>query len=286
MKKRFLVLGSTGQLGKAFQEVLRKEEKQHYFLSHQEVDITDTDKLKSCLERIKPAVLINCSAYNEVDLAETNPAQAFLVNAKAVENLAEISKKNNIFLIHYSTDYVFDGATQRPYAEEDLPCPLNKYGQSKLDGEKAIQGILNDYLLFRVSWVFGRGERNFLAKAIKWASTQKEMKIAQDEISVPTFTEDIVQATVSAQKKGLVGLYHLTNTGYCSRCDWVRFFFEKKGFDNKIIPVSSDHFHLPAKRPKFSAMTNHKLSTLLKNNIPSWQEAVERFIQTDSTKKE
>lgn len=276
-KRRFLVLGSAGQLGQAFQETLSQESKDHLFLSRQDLDIADADKLKSCLEDIKPTVLINCSAYNDVDLAETKPQEAFRANARAVENLADISKKNNIFLVHYSTDYVFDGSAQNPYVEMDIPNPLNQYGKSKLEGEKAVKSILKDYLLFRVSWVFGKGERNFLAKASKWARTQKEIKIAQDEISVPTYTKDIVNTTLSSYLKGLVGLYHLTNSGYCSRYDWVKFFFENKGINNKMIPALSEDFHLPAKRPKFSAMSNRKICTDLNNEMPSWQEAVERF---------
>ena len=278
MKKRFLVLGSTGQLGRAFEQALSKDEEGHFFLSHQDINVTDNNQVKKCLDELKPTVIINCSAYNDVDLAERRPQDAFAVNAEAVECLAELSKKKNIFLIHYSTDYVFDGALARPYHEDDTPNPLNKYGESKLAGERALQGILRNYLLFRVSWVFGKGERNFLAKATKWASAQKEIRIVQDEISVPTFTEDIVTTTLLAYAKGLTGLWHLTNSGQCSRYDWVRFFFEKKGFDNKIIPVSSADFQLPVKRPKFSVMAHQPLSAALKVTIPSWQEAVERFI--------
>jgi len=279
MKNRFLVLGSSGQLGRAFQEVLSKEDSAHVFLSRQELNITDVDHLALCLDDIKPIAVINCSAYNDVDAAEGKPAEAFAVNAKAVFWLADLCKKKNIFLIHYSTDYVFDGSQTNPYTEEDMPRPLNNYGQSKFEGERAIQGILRDYLLFRVSWVFGKGKRNFLVKAAKWASTQKEIKIAQDEVSSPTYTHDIVDATLSAYAKGLVGLYHLTNTGHCSRYDWVKFFFEKKGINNKMIPACAADFHLAAKRPKFSAMSHQKLCKDLKKDIPSWQEAVERFCQ-------
>ncbi len=281
MKNRFLVLGSTGQLGRAFQKALTREDEKHFFLSHQDLDITDIDKLTRCIKEIKPTVVINCTAYNDVDLAEKKSEDAFRINATAVQNLADVAHKSNIFLIHYSTDYVFDGAKHTLYTEQDTPSPLNCYGQSKLAGERALEGILKDYLLFRVSWVFGKGERNFLAKATKWASAQKEIRIAQDEVSIPTFTDDIVNATLLACTKGMSGLYHLTNTEHCSRYDWVRFYFEKKGFNNRIIPVSSDDFHLAAKRPKFSAMANSQLCLALKSSIPSWQEAVMRFVQME-----
>ena len=280
-KRRFLVLGAAGQLGRAFVKVLRGESQHHCFLSHQELDITDADRLQSCLKELKPDVVVNCSAYNDVDRAQTDPEPAFRVNARAVQTLAELSRKNHLFLVHYSTDYVFDGTASKPYSEDDTPNPLSRYGQSKLDGEKAVQGTLSDYLLLRVSWVFGQGKQNFLAKAAAWARTQNELKIVQDEVSVPTFTDDIVRATIQACAQGLVGLYHLTNTGFSSRYDWVRFFFEKKGFDNKIIPVLSSDFHLPARRPKFSAMSNGRLGRILPGGIPSWQDAVERFARED-----
>jgi dTDP-4-dehydrorhamnose reductase len=174
---------------------------------------------------------------------------------------------------------VFDGTRKTLYTENDQPNPLSQYGKSKFEGEKAVQGILSDHLLFRVSWVFGPGGINFLAKAKQWAKERTELKISDDEISVPTYVDDIVDGTLSALAQGAKGMYHLTSTGSCSRYEWVKFFFEIMKFDNRIVPVPSAEFHLAAKRPVFSAMDNRKIANLLKIDIPGWQKGVERFAQ-------
>jgi dTDP-4-dehydrorhamnose reductase len=201
------------------------------------------------------------------------------VNAMGVRNLARASKKMDSLLVHFSSDYVFDGTKEDFYTEEDITNPLNKYGESKLSGELFLKEETDNFLLFRVSWVFGAGQQNFLYKLLEWAKQKKLLKVVCDQISVPTCTRDIAHLTMFAINKGLRGVYHLTNSGYASRYEVARFFLEKTGMDNLVLPVRSDAFPSPAKRPYFSAMSNIKLSRALDVQIPDWRIGIESHVK-------
>ncbi|MEK7275559.1 MAG: dTDP-4-dehydrorhamnose reductase, partial [Candidatus Desantisbacteria bacterium] len=223
-------------------------------------------------------IILNCSAYNLVDKAENDLDAALRVNANGVKNLASVSEKHHALLVHYSTDYVFDGTKNDFYTEDDVPCPINNYGKSKLAGEKALLEETDNFLLFRTSWVFGQGKQNFLYKLAEWAKTSRVLKIVYDQLSIPTCTEDIVKITMLAIRNGLKGMYHLTNSGYASRYEVARYVVERLGMDNLILPVSSDYFSAAAKRPFFSALSNSKLSKELGISIPEWRGGIDRFV--------
>ncbi len=280
---KYLVLGKKGQLGREFVKVLSQNSKVKLFsFARPELDVTDTKKVQALITKIKPDVVINCTAYNLVDLAETNFFDAYKTNALAVYNLFLICKEINAYFITYSTDYVFDGTKEGLYLEEDTPFPLNEYGKSKLTGEKWVLEHAKDYekfLIFRTSWVYGEGTQNFIYKLINWAKTQEYLKIAYDEVSVPTSTKTIVEVTLKAIEKGLYGLFHLVNSGYASRYEWAKKIFSLKGIKKFIYPVSKEIFSLPAKRPSFSAMDNSKISKALSIEIPSWEEALKDFVE-------
>ncbi|OQX81576.1 MAG: dTDP-4-dehydrorhamnose reductase [Candidatus Omnitrophica bacterium 4484_70.1] len=276
--KKFLITGSEGQLGTSFQEVLSKKGIEFYAPNKQQLNITDFGNLCGMIDKVKPDVILNCAAYNAVDEAEENPSVAYATNSNAVEDLATLCQKKGIFLVHFSSDYVFDGTKKGFYTEEEIPNPLNVYGKSKLKGEEAIKRILKDYLIFRVSWVFGEGTRSFLYKVYQWAKKEKVIKISGDEVSVPTYTEDIANLTLLSLEKGLIGLYHLTNNGYASRYEWAKYFLLKLEIDSFIIPVPQSSFATKAKRPLVSCMSNKKLSRALNIDIPYWENAVNRFV--------
>ena len=181
--KKILIAGAGGQLGREFTDYLSGRGVDFIAPAEQDFDVTDFDSIGAAVRRIKPGIIINCAAYNQVDAAEDEPDTAFKVNAGAVRNLAALCRQENIFLVHYSSDYVFDGSKGSPYTEEDAP---NLYGKSKLEGERAVQETLRDYLIFRTSWVFGKGKQNFLYKLSSWAKEKKELRIAEDEVSCPT----------------------------------------------------------------------------------------------------
>lgn len=272
---KYLITGAEGQLAREFLKNLGQEAKG---LSRQELDIGNLDKVLESLQGLRPQIIINCAAYNYVDLAEERYYEAIRTNTIGPRNLAYGAKKIGALLVHFSTDYVFDGKKTTPYIEEDTPQPLNIYGKSKYMGELSIREEMVNYLIFRVSWVFGDGRQNFIYKLLKWVEEKEVLEVTSDEVSVPSSTSTIVNVTLKALNERLTGLYHLTNSGYASRYEWAVFVLEKLGIKRKVIPISSERFNLPAKRPKFSAMINERIAGLLGITIPSWQEAtIERL---------
>jgi dTDP-4-dehydrorhamnose reductase len=277
---KYLITGANGQLATEFKKNLDNNSSIEVLaLAREKLDISDLKSLEDVITSFKPTIIINCAAYNNVDGAENETDKAFKINSEGPKNLANLANKIGALIVHYSTDYVFDGTKDDYYTEEDEPNPLSIYGKSKLEGERAIMSETENYLIFRVSWVFGEGRQNFLYKLTEWAKRNKVIKIVSDQVSIPTYTEDIVKVTRRAIDKGLRGLFHLTNSGYASRYEVARFFIEVTGKDNLVLPVSSIHFPVLAQRPYFSAMSNKKISKLLDIEIPNWRNAVERFVK-------
>lgn len=272
---KVLITGASGQLARAF--IRRFQQDGTLFLAPPEaqLDITDAGIVGSAVAAFRPDVIINGAAYNNVDAAEQTPEIAFRVNRDAVAILADAARQHGARLVHFGSDFVFDGTAQVPYDETDATAPLNVYGQSKLEGETAALATGN--LLFRVSWVFGDGTQNFFWKLREWSRGKSSMRIVWDQVSVPTYTEDIVTVTLKALEQGLEGRWHLTNAGYASRIETARVFLREIGSDCTVIPVGSDAFPAPARRPFFSVMSNRRLTERLQLHIPDWEDAVARF---------
>lgn len=276
---KFLVTGAQGQLARQFLNTLQNMEFDVVAFDREGLDISDQDAVNGRISENTPDVVINCASYNFVDRAEDDFETARRVNAAGVKNLATTCNDKGVLLVHYSTDYVFDGAKEDFYTEEDEPNPLNRYGESKLEGERLLRQETDNCLLFRVSWVFGEGQSNFLYRLSEWAKKNRILRIVSDQVSVPTYTGDIVNVTLFALNKGLRGLYHLTNGGYASRYEVARYYIEQTGMDNIVLPVTSDYFPSPAKRPYFSALSNYKLSRDLNVYIPDWKLGIERYVR-------
>jgi dTDP-4-dehydrorhamnose reductase len=274
--KSYLILGSNGQLGREFCKVFTRERIQFFAPPENESDITKFELMHLLIEKTLPDVIINCAAYNAVDLAEEQKEKAFLINHHGVENLASLSRMKGINLVHFGTDYVFDGSNKEPYVESDKTNPLSVYGQSKLAGEKAAFAVGG--LICRLSWVFGDGTQNFICKLRGWASANPVLKVSDDEVSVPTYTVDIVRFTFLAIEKDLHGLFHLTNSGYASRFELAKYVIEKSGMTNTVVPVPMSTFPVKAQRPKFSPMSNQLISEKLGVEIPDWKSAVTRYL--------
>ncbi len=273
---KLLIAGQDGQLGREFARlappgftVEAPDEKSF--------DITNPEAIRNIIAQCRPDVLINCAAYNQVDEAEKNTGPAFAINTTGVGHLAAACKQAGVKLIHYGTDYVFDGEKGTPYTEEDAVSPINKYGESKLAGERLVLQASPSFLLFRASWVFGEGKQNFLYKLLQWAQGGNTVRVVDDQVSTPTSTRQIVRLTLLALQAGLSGLYHMTASGYASRYEIARYFFEKAGLTNEIIPVPTDYFPSPASRPRFSALSNAKLAATLGIAIPDWKQDVESY---------
>ena len=274
---RYLITGSSGQLAKCFAARFEIEGITFFAPPESSLDVTDQNAIDLAVKESNPDVILNCAAFNAVDVAEDYPISAIAINSTAVANLATACKKYGCLLVHYGTDYVFDGKGDKPYIESDAVNPINEYGKSKIAGEQALTNAGIDFLLLRVSWVYGRGTQNFLYKMQKWAQGKSSLNVVSDQISVPTYTEDIVTYTLKSIEAGLKGLYHLTNSGYAARNEVASLFFKELGRDIEILPVDSDAFPSPVSRPAFSAMNNAKLSQALGLEIPSWEDAIGRF---------
>ena len=281
---KFLITGADGQLGGEFAKELEKRKLNYLALGREDLDITDFKKIQKAVADFKPDFLINCAAYNDVDRAEEDWQTAFLVNGIGPKNLAIAARENNCVLVHYSTDYVFDGKKNFPYTIADTPAPINKYGKSKLLGENFVRDFAEKYYLIRLSSVFGNNPKaSFPLKLISWAKEKKELKIVDDQFFSPTFTGDVVKATLDLIKTDAYGLYHMTNSGYCSRYKWAKYILEKIHWQGKIIPAKSEDFHSLAKRPKFSVLNNFPLKDIIGYGLPDWKEATERYLNTLST---
>jgi dTDP-4-dehydrorhamnose reductase len=278
-KQTYLILGSNGQLGKQFKKELTVRGENLFAPEEKDCDITNYDRLARHVEALGPTVVINCAAYNAVELAEQQPDVADLVNSKAVENIATLCGHLGIFLVHYSTDYVFDGKKGDLYSEDDAPNPLNAYGRSKLSGEEALQKHAGDFLLFRTSWVFGNGPQNFIHKFLQWTRKGNQIKLSSDEVSVPTSSADLVSVTLASLEKGLKGLHHLTNSDYASRYELGRYVAKVLSLKNLIIPVPMSTFPSFLQRPSFTAMSNARLQKHLGLTIRDWRSAIDRFFQ-------
>ncbi len=276
---KFVIFGAMGQLGKEIQQELIKRKLEVYAFSREEVDITEFEKVREVIRSLNPEFIINASAYNDVDGAEVDKETAFKVNSYAVKNLAELASKQKSILVHFSTDYVFDGTKNKPYTLLDAPNPLNTYGKSKLEGETFIQDLLNRYFIIRVSWVFGFGKRNFPHKLIELTKTQNTIKVATDQISSPTYTKDAAKVIVSLILKGKFGLYHLANNGFCSRYEWAETILRALNWKGELIPAKMEEFRPLAKRPVFTPLDSNKIIEETGINLPDWKDGTTRFIK-------
>lgn len=273
---KYIITGSSGQLAKDFIEKFTKENIDFFAPSEQDLDITDKNKILKIIQEYKPNVIINCAAYNNVELAQTDNSAAILINKIAVQYLSEISNAQNIKLVHFGTDYVFDGKKHDFYTEEDKTNPLNEYGKSKLCGEQEALKYKNN-LVLRLSWVIGNGKQNFLYKLSNWLQKTSKLNISCDEISIPCFTFDIVKYTMLAINKNLNGLYNLTSSGKCSRFELAKEYIKLMNYKAELTPVPMASFNSKVERPLFTAMSNKKISAELQTNIPNWKDSLKVF---------
>lgn len=278
MNTKFLILGANGQLGKAFKKELSARGINCSAPDEKDCNITQFDEMKRMIDSCAPDVVINCAAYNAVDDAENKKDLADLINHQAVKNVAEICAANGSLFVHYGTDYVFDGNKGDFYLESDTPNPLNVYGATKLAGERAVLDTSGDSLVLRLSWVYGEGTQNFIHKLLGWASKNRILRISSDEVSIPTNTHVVVLKTLELIEMKITGLFHLTNSDYCSRYEWCRFVLETLNLDNIVIPVPMSTFSTPARRPAFAPMSNQNVRKILNEPIPHWKASMKEYL--------
>jgi dTDP-4-dehydrorhamnose reductase len=288
-RPNILLFGKNGQLGWELNRTLLTLGNLTA-LDFPEIDLTNPDCLKPIIEETQPNVIINATAYTAVDKAETETELAMAINAQAPGIMAEYSKKVNAALIHFSTDYVFDGSKGSLYVETDKPNPLSVYGQSKYLGEQAVEQIDDAYFIFRTSWVYSMRGNSFVTKVLKWSREKEELKIVDDQIGNPTWARSLAEITaqllvksdddIRGWMKEKKGIYHLAGDGYASRFEWAKAILENDPKKNEqktkeIKPVKTSSFPTPATRPLFSALSCDLFFTIYNLQLPKWDKTLE-----------
>lgn len=248
------------------------------------LDITDTEEVNRVISGLEPDVVIHCAAWTAVDMAEDDDKVELVrnVNAHGTENIAKACKNIDAKMIYISTDYVFDGQGTKPWSPDCKDYkPLNVYGQTKLEGELAVSGILDKYFIVRIAWVFGLNGKNFIKTMINVGKSHDEVRVVNDQIGTPTYTLDLSRLLVDMIKTEKYGYYHVTNEGgYISWYDFTKEIYKQYGLDTKVIPVTTEEYGLSkAKRPFNSRLDKSKLIENGFKPLPTWQDALRRYLE-------
>ncbi len=283
MSKRILVTGAKGQLGSEIKELSNNYDFDFFFTDVEQLDITDKVAITNFVIENRINNIVNCAAYTAVDKAETEKDLADLINHKAVRNLAEIASKEDIALVHISTDYVFDGNGFKPYTTDHPKSPVNHYGKTKLDGEKAILGFnLKNSFIIRTSWVYSSFGNNFVKTMLRLGEEKDELNVINDQVGVPTYAADLalfILDNLLKAKSDKVEIYHYTNEGVCSWYDFAKKIMKMGARDCKVNPIPTTSYPTPAKRPYYSLMEKESLKIRFNIEIPYWEDSLEKCIQ-------
>jgi len=287
---RILLLGAGGQLGMQLKQALTGKV-ELTALARTELDFTDADAIRAAIRSANPEIVINAAAYTAVDKAESEPEQAHLVNTVAPGVIAEELAKTNGWLIHYSTDYVFDGSGTKPWVETDATGPLGVYGQAKLDGELAIAATGCKHVILRTSWVYAAEGRNFLHTMLRLGRDRDQLKVVDDQIGAPTTAEALTEATqavlnhfsTNAEASAATGVYHLACAGETSWCGFAKAIFAEFASKQKppeVLPIPTEAYPTPAKRPRNSRLNCGKFTRQFGFQMPAWQDALHQVAQS------
>ncbi len=276
---RILVTGVKGQLGHDVVNELKKRGHTPIGVDVEEMDITDSTAVEQEMKKDALDAVIHCAAYTAVDAAEDNREICMRVNAEGTRNIARVCRELDIKMIYISTDYVFDGEGERPWEPDDARNPLNVYGESKYQGELAVEEYLDKYFIVRIAWVFGVNGKNFIKTMLRLAETHKEINVVNDQTGSPTYTYDLAVLVADMAETEKYGRYHATNEGLCTWYEFAKEIFAQAGVDIKVNPVSSEEFPAKAKRPHNSRMDKSKLTQNGFRLLPSWQDALKRYLE-------
>lgn len=276
---RILVTGVKGQLGHDVMNELAKRGHTGIGVDVEEMDITDAKKVEEVIKASEVDAVIHCAAYTAVDAAEDQVELCRKINAEGTENIAKVCKELDIKMMYISTDYVFDGEGTRPWEPDDERHPLNVYGQTKYEGELAVEKYLDKFFTIRIAWVFGVNGKNFIKTMLKLSETHSELNVVDDQIGSPTYTYDLAVLMVDMIETEKYGRYHATNEGLCSWYEFACEIFRQAGRDVKVNPVNSEEFPAKAKRPHNSRMDKSKLAENGFTPLPAWQDALKRYLE-------
>lgn len=276
---RVLVTGVKGQLGYDVMNELESRGLLGIGVGKEEMDITNADKVEEVIEDSKIDAVIHCAAYTAVDAAEDNEKICRKVNAKGTENIAQICGRLNKKMIYISTDYVFNGEGIRPWEPDDKREPLNVYGQTKYEGELAVEAFVDKYFIVRIAWVFGVNGKNFIKTMLNLGQEGNPISVVNDQTGSPTYTYDLARLLVDMVLSDKYGRYHVTNEGECTWYEFAKEIFLQSKINVQLKPVTSSEFPSKAKRPKNSRMSKGKLDEKGFVRLPTWQDAVRRYLE-------
>lgn len=274
---RYLITGGSGQLGyDIVKQLIKRGENEYFAPTSKEMNITDRKKVLEVIHNYKPDVIFHCAAYTAVDKAEEDKECCYDINVNGTKYIAEAAKISGCKVVYISTDYVFDGTKAGEYVPDDETNPINYYGYTKLLGEKEVSQ-LDDYLIVRISWVFGINGKNFIKTMLKLSETKDELSVVSDQIGSPTYTEDLSKLLLDMIDKNKKGLFFATNEEYCSWYDFANYIFDINDKNVKVNKVLTKDYKTIAKRPLNSKLNKNKLEEEGLERLPSWKDATNRF---------
>lgn len=275
---KVLVTGVKGQLGYDVVNELVKRGHTAVGTDVEEMDITDAAKVREVLLSESPDAVIHCAAYTAVDAAEENVELCRKINAEGTENIAKVCQELDCKLLYVSTDYVFNGEGERPWEPYDEREPLNVYGQTKYEGELAVEKYVKKSFIVRIAWVFGVNGKNFIKTMLRLGKDHDELTVVADQIGSPTYTYDLAKLLVDMIESDKYGRYHATNEGLCSWYDFAVEIFRQAGMDVHVRPVTSEEYPAKAKRPHNSRMDKSRLDLNGFERLPHWKDALSRYL--------
>ncbi|MGG0175238.1 dTDP-4-dehydrorhamnose reductase [Gottfriedia acidiceleris] len=275
---KVLVTGYGGQLG---YDVVQECELHGIYVKgcgRQKLDITNRESVFSLVDSYKPDAIIHCAAYTAVDKAEDDKENCWNVNVEGTRYLVEAAKKHHSKFIYISSDYVFNGKGESPFNEDDHPDPIGYYGLTKYEGEKVVQSLIENYFIIRISWVFGVNGNNFIKTMLRLSETRDELNIVGDQIGSPTYTVDLARLIVELINSDKYGIYHATNEGFTSWADFAKEIFKQTHSKTIVKSIASEEYPTRAARPKNSRLSTQKLVENGFQSLPSWQDALARYL--------
>jgi dTDP-4-dehydrorhamnose reductase len=281
---RIAVIGANGQLGSDVCEVFHRKGDEVFRLTHDNIEVSSIDSVRTVLEALRPDVVVNTAAMHNVEHCELDPQRAYAVNALGPRNLAMVARDLRCVLVHISTDYVFDGSKSKPYVESDPPLPLNVYGNAKLAGEAYVRTITEKHFVLRTSALYGRspcrakGGQNFVDLMLKLARERDELRVVADEVVSPTSTAELAEQIVVLSQSDSYGLYHATAEGTCSWYEFAREIFRATNTKVNLKVAAPDEFPHKVPRPKYSVLENLGLKAAGLNVFKAWPEGLESYL--------
>jgi dTDP-4-dehydrorhamnose reductase len=278
--RRILVIGARGMLGKDLTALLRSSSDAEVIAwDIEEIDIRIEKETIAKIGALHPEVIFHLAALTQVDSCESEVEKAFAVNAEGTKHVALAAVQCRAKVVFLSTDYVFDGEKRVPYREDDLPRPLNVYGQSKWKGEQYLQHLTEDALIVRTQWLYGRFGNSFVTAILRQAKEKGELQIVTDQTGSPTYTVDLARVLSALTRLDLRGVFHVTNSGSCTWYEFGRTILQLSGLNHvRVVPISSQEIHRPARRPSFSVLSCQKLKERTGLTLRPWQQALEDYL--------